>query len=169
MCIDVAKRLAAFGVLATPAFVLLVGWWPLNIMAALLVATFIAWLLELRSDGHRWLALLTFVVGGTVVEFWWPGLLCCLGARSFIRRPSIKTAIAWLLATASLWLVNGNFAAMAALPLIWGSAAFMFPLNGGDGSSMPSTPPTCSFLPLRCTSPAHRAVRGHAHKLRRTS
>eukprot|EP00456_Euglypha_rotunda_P051581 TRINITY_DN41655_c0_g1_i1.p1 TRINITY_DN41655_c0_g1~~TRINITY_DN41655_c0_g1_i1.p1 ORF type:complete len:304 (+),score=43.75 TRINITY_DN41655_c0_g1_i1:99-1010(+) len=125
----VVKRLAAFGVLATPAFVLLVGWWPLNIMATLLVATFIAWLLELRTVGHRSLALVTFVVGGTVVEFWWPGLLCCLGARSFIRRPSIKTAIAWLLATASLWFVNGNFAAMAALPLILGFSRIHVPLE----------------------------------------
>ncbi|WP_281076886.1 TraX family protein [Variovorax paradoxus] len=125
----VVKRLAASGVLATPAFVLLVGWWPLNIMATLLVATLIAWLLELRTVGHRCLALVAFVVGGTVVEFWWPGLLCCLGARSFIRRPSCRTAAAWLLATASLWLVNGNFAALAALPLIWGFSCIHVPLE----------------------------------------
>lgn len=118
----VMGRLAVCALLATPAFVHLVGWWPLNILATLFLATLIVWLLERGALVDHLLAVVAFVVGGAVVEFWWPALLCCLGAWAFIRSPSPARLVLWALATASLAIINGNFAALAALPLIGGAA-----------------------------------------------
>ena len=117
----VMKRLAIFALLATPAFVHLVGAWPLNILATLLLATLIVWLHERGGRVRRFAALIAFLLGGAMVEFWWPALLCCLGAWAFLRSPTRLRLLLWALATASLVLINGNFAALAALPLIWGA------------------------------------------------
>jgi hypothetical protein len=65
-------------------------------------------------------ALIAVLFGGAMVEFWWPALLCCVGAWAFLRTPSGLRLLLWSLATASLAAINGNFAALAALPLIWG-------------------------------------------------
>lgn len=124
----VVKRLAIFALLATPAFVHLVGWWPLNILATLLLATLIVWLIERGGRAARCMALVAFLIGGAIVEFWWPALLCCLGAWVFLRRPSILRLLLWVLATVSLAVINGNFAAVAALPLIWGARQVEVPL-----------------------------------------
>lgn len=125
----VMKRLGVFALLASPAFVLLVGWWPLNILATLLVATLMVWLFETGGIARGALAVATFVLGGAWVEFWWPGLLCCLGAWAYCRRPGAARLMMWVLATASLVFINGNFAALAALPLIWGATLVDLPLR----------------------------------------
>jgi hypothetical protein len=125
----VMRRLAIFAVLATPAFVLLVGWWPLNILATLFVATLIVYLAERGGIGCRLLCALTFIIGGALVEFWWPALLYCLGAWRFVRGPSAGRFTVWVIGTASLSLINGNFAALVALPLIWGASQVDFPLH----------------------------------------
>jgi len=115
----VMKRLAIFALLATPAFVRLVGWWPLNILATLLLTTLIVWLLDQGGRRMRCAAAIAFLIGGALVEFWWPALLYGLGARAFLHKPDAPRLLGWILATASLAVINGNFAALAALPLIW--------------------------------------------------
>lgn len=124
----VIKRLALFGGLSTPAFVYLVGWWPLNILFTLLVATLVVYLWERGGTGLRVLALLTFLIGGAFVEFWWPALLCCLGAWGFSRRPTAMRLLMWTLATTSLAIINGDFAAVVALLLIWGATQVDIPV-----------------------------------------
>jgi hypothetical protein len=124
----VMHRLAIFALLATPAFVHLVGGWPLNILATLFLATLVVWLLERGGRAQRCAALIAFLIGGALVEFWWPALLCCLGAWAFLRGPSKFRLLLWALATASLALINGNFAALAALPLIWGASRVDLPI-----------------------------------------
>ena len=124
----VMQRLAIFALLATPAFVHLVGGWPLNILATLFLATLVVWLLERGGRAQRCAALIAFLIGGALVEFWWPALLCCLGAWAFLRGPSKFRLLLWTLATASLALINGNFAALAALPLIWGASRVDLPI-----------------------------------------
>lgn len=125
----VMRRLLAFGALATPAFMVLVGWWPLNILFMLLLSTGIVWLIE-RGDAIRIaVAALSLVVAGAFVEFWWFGVLCCLGAWAFCRRPTSGRLALWMLAMASLWIVNRNFAAIAALPLIWGVSRVEIPMK----------------------------------------
>jgi hypothetical protein len=69
----IMTRLTIFGLLASPAFIalggLLDGWWPLNIMFALLVITATAYLIEYRTVGSYVTAVVVFLVGGTSVEF----------------------------------------------------------------------------------------------------
>ncbi|MBW8715680.1 MAG: conjugal transfer protein TraX [Variovorax paradoxus] len=125
----VMKRLAIFALLATPAFVHLVGWWPLNILATFFLATLIVRLLERGGWAARCTALIAFLVGGAVVEFWWPALLCCLGSWAFLRRPNGLRMLLWALAMASLTAINGNFAAAVALLLIWGARHVEIPLS----------------------------------------
>lgn len=124
----VMKRLAIFALLATPAFVQLVGWWPLNILATLWLATLIVSLLERGGRAAHRTAAFAFLLGGAVVEFWWPALLCCLGAWAFLRRPDGPRLLLWALAIASLAAVNANFAAVTVLPLIWGARKVDIPL-----------------------------------------
>lgn len=115
----VMRRLALFGALATPPFVHLVGWWPANVLFMLLVATAVVWLHGQHTRATRLLAVAAFVLGGAFVEFWWFGLAFCLTAWAYCRRPSLARALACVLATLGLAVVNRNFGALAALPLLW--------------------------------------------------
>jgi len=118
-----ARRLAVFGSIATIPFIALGGlgwgWWPLNIMATLLVATLCAWLIEVGGPVRLAAAAAVFIVGGALVEFWWPGLAACLLAWAYCRRPSWVTLALWVGALASLYVINGNLWALAAAPLIF--------------------------------------------------
>lgn len=117
----VACRLLVLGIGATPVFVALGGWWPLNILFTLLLATGIVRLLG-QGGVWRWLAAVTAVaIGGAGVEFGWFGVLACVSAWAYCRQPTPVRLACWAAALASLWGVNGNFAALAALPLIWGA------------------------------------------------
>ena len=121
-----ARRLALFGSIATVPFIALGGlgwgWWPFNIMATLLVATLCAWLIEVGGPARLALAGVVFIVGGALVEFWWPGLAACLLAWAYSRRPSWMTLALWVGALASLYVINRNLWALAALPLIFAAA-----------------------------------------------
>ena len=84
-----ARRLAIFGTIATMPFIALGGlgwgWWPFNIMATLLVATLCAWLIEVGGPARLVAAAAVFIVGGALVEFWWPGLAVCLMAWAYCQ------------------------------------------------------------------------------------
>lgn len=95
----------------------------------LFLATLIVRLLERGGWAARCTALIAFFVGGAVVEFWWPALLCCLGSWAFLRRPNGLRMLLWALAMASLTAINGNFAAAVALLLIWGARHVEIPLS----------------------------------------
>ena len=121
-----AGRVALFGSIASVPFIALGGlgwgWWPFNIMATLLVATLCAWLIEIGGPARLAMACLTFIVGGALVEFWWPGLAACLLAWAYCRRPSWLTLALWIGALASLYVINRNLWALAALPLIFAAS-----------------------------------------------
>jgi hypothetical protein len=127
--VRVMRRLLVFGALSTPMFVALVGWWPLNILFMLLLSTAITWLIERGGRMHTALAVLSFVLAGAVVEFWWFGVWTCLGAWAYCRRPTAGRLAFWTLSLASLWLVNRNFAALAALPLLLAATHVDLPLE----------------------------------------
>lgn len=95
------------------------GWWPLNILVTLLLATTILWLIELGGLWRRALAIALFIAGGSVVEFWWPGVAMCLAAWGYCRRPNSWALGLWIAATASLYVINRNFWALAAFPIIF--------------------------------------------------
>lgn len=115
----VTARLAIAGALATLPFVALGGlgwgWWPLNILATLLVAAGVMFLVDRKQCV---LAAVLFLVGGLFVEFWWPALAIAVGAWSYFRRPSWPALLLSLAGFVSLYLVNHNFWALATLPLI---------------------------------------------------
>ena len=116
-------RLAAFGVIASPFFIALGGlgwgWWPLNIMFTLFVAAAVLWLLEVRSSSAIAGAIVLFLVGGLFVEFWWPALACIVAAWLYCRRATWLRFVGWIAATGSLYLINDNLWALAALPALF--------------------------------------------------
>lgn len=124
----VMRRLVIFGVLSTPAFAYLVGWWPLNILFTLFTATLVVFMWERGGATRRLLACAVFVFGGALVEFWWPAILCCLGAWAFLKRPTAWRLALLAMATGSLAVINGNFAAVIALLLIWGATRVDIPM-----------------------------------------
>ena len=130
-----ARRLALFGGVATLPFVALGGlgwgWWPLNVMATLLVATLCAWLIDIGGPARRALACVVFIVGGALVEFWWPGVAACLLAWAYCRRPSWSKLALWVGALASLYVINGNLWALAAVPLVFAAGRVKLNLPHG--------------------------------------
>ena len=116
------KRLALFGALASPAFIalggLLAGWWPLNIMFALLAIAGVLYLLELGTVGSSIAAAVLFIVAGSSVEFWWPALAFGVAVWRYCKRPSWLPVACALVALMALWIVNKNYWAVAGIPLI---------------------------------------------------
>jgi hypothetical protein len=114
----VMKRLALFGLLATPPFVAMVGWLPFNIMFTLLLAAAVMWLMEQGGQPRIIAAAMLFIAGSPLVEFSWFGVLYCLAAWVACKRPGVVAFLSWTAAAASLYMTNGNFWAVAAIPLI---------------------------------------------------
>lgn len=119
----VSSRLAIAAALATVPFVGLGGlvweWWPLNILFAFLVAVGVMWLLERGGAARLAAAVLLSLLGGLLVEFWWPAVAMTIAAWRYTRRPGWTSLLLWIAAIASLYVINRNFWALAALPLIF--------------------------------------------------
>lgn len=121
--IRVMARLAVFGLFATPFYVALGdlagGWWPLNIMFTLLVATGMVFLAEKGGPVRAMSVTVLFLVGGAFVDYGWFGLAFCLTAWWYCRAPGWLTLAAWLAASTVLCLVSDNLWVLAALPIIF--------------------------------------------------
>ena len=130
--LKVTKRLALAGALAALPFVALGGlgwgWWPLNIMASLLVAAGVMSLIDRGSAAGVGGAVVLFVIGGALVEFWWPALAIAVGAWSYFRRPNWPALVFALLGLAALYVINKTLWAFAALPLILVAARVDLPV-----------------------------------------
>jgi len=113
------KRLLIFGLVASPMFVAMVGWWPLNIMFMLLLAVGFMLLLDRGGTWPRVLAMVVFVTGGAIVEFWWPAVLACVMAWAYCRTPTLNRLVVWVLAVTALGLINRNLWALAVFPVIF--------------------------------------------------
>lgn len=113
-------RLLFFGVLATPAYMLMKhmnGYFPLNILFTLFVTA--ACLYFYENNGKISLeSVAIFLVGGVFVEYSWFGVLLGISFWLVCKKPSWSSAVAALIATALLYLVNDNSWALAALPFI---------------------------------------------------
>ena len=118
-----AGRLAVVAAIAELPFIALGGlawgWYPFNILVALLIATSIIWCLDFGGPWRITLAVVLFIVGGAMVEFWWHGLAMCVAAWFYCRRPSWWALAIWIGATAALYMINGNLWALAAFPVIF--------------------------------------------------
>jgi hypothetical protein len=117
------RRLAAFGILAMPAFCLLGGLnaalRPLNIMFTLLILTATLNLVEYGTAGNWAAVIFVFLLGGANVEFWWPALVFGLAVWHYGKRPGVMPLTIALAALLGLWIVNGNLWAMVVLPVIF--------------------------------------------------
>jgi len=116
------KRLALFGILATPAFIglggLVAGWWPLNIMFALLVMTLTIYMMDRHTTVSTIAAACVFIVGGSSVEFWWPGITIGIAIWSYCKTPSLSAIVIAIAALAATRVINGNYWALASIPII---------------------------------------------------
>lgn len=116
------KRLALAGLAATPFFIGLGGlvwsWWPLNIMFMLLIAACVVILIE-QGGLMRWTgAVMLFVLGGALVEFWWFALAFVVSAWWYFKTANKVAVAVCAVALAALFVVNKNFWALAAIPLM---------------------------------------------------
>jgi hypothetical protein len=126
------KRLALFGLLATPPFIalgcLLAGWWPLNILFTLLSLTTICYFLEQQTISGYLIACAVFIVGGSSVEFWWPALAFGIALWWYCKTPQLTPLIIAMVALLSLRIINSNYWAFAALPILITSTAVNIPM-----------------------------------------
>jgi hypothetical protein len=116
------RRLAIYGVIATPFFLALAdrvgGWWPLNILFMLLTAAGVACLLQKNGIVNRIGAIALFALGGSVVEFWWFGVAFVLAAKWYVTSARVAALIVCALPLAGLQLLDNGLWALAALPLM---------------------------------------------------
>lgn len=123
MHVKLVARLGLIGAMSCPAFISLGGvawgWWPLNIMFTLLAGVAVVACLARGGKGKTALALALFMVGGGLVEFWYLGVGLVVAAWWYYKR---RTTLAWMgviAMLAALALLNHNFWALAALPIVW--------------------------------------------------
>lgn len=125
-------RLAIFGALATPPFIglggLISGWWPLNIMFALLVMTAILYLLDRRTIWGKIIAIIVFIIGGSSVEFWWPAVLLGIAVWSYCKQPRLSPLILAVLSLVAMRIINGNYWALAAIPIAIAACGVAIPM-----------------------------------------
>lgn len=118
----VANRLVMFGLMASPAFILLGGviddWWPLNILFTLLTITLVIYFIDKGGRNNLLAASAVFIACGAVVEFWWPAILMGVLLWFYLRHSSVYCLVGAVLACGSLWYINGNFYALLSVPLI---------------------------------------------------
>ena len=116
------QRLAACGVLALPAFLLLGGvnaaLRPLNIMFTLLILTATLNLVECGTASNWSAAVFVFLAGGANVEFWWPALVFGLAVWRYGKHPGMMPLALALTALLALWVVNDNLWALAVVPVV---------------------------------------------------
>lgn len=119
-----SQRLFWFGLAAAPMFYVLVGIWPLNILFTLLVSAGVIALVQRGGRLNMLAASALFLLGGAVVEFWWPAVALVVASWLYCRRPRISAALCMLGALVVLNLVNKNWWAFAAVPMLLLASAF---------------------------------------------
>ena len=117
-----AIRLACFGLVASVPFVavnkLPDGWWPLNMMFTLLVGVIAAWLFDMKKARATIVGILVLAWGGGLVEYWWPAIGIMLCVWAYRREPSKGAVIGFVFSLLLLYFVNGNFWALAVVPVL---------------------------------------------------
>ena len=120
--VRVLTRLLICGAIASIPFIALGGlgfvWWPLNSMGTLAVSVGVMYLIESRPPFWKTKAATMFLLGGALVEFWWPGVALCVGAWWYCTHPTGGALLFWLAGTAGLTLINGNWWACASFAVV---------------------------------------------------
>ncbi len=115
-------RLAVCGAAASPVFIALGGvshgWWPLNILFTLLVLTATLRLITLGTFQGYLIAGAVFILGGSLVEFWWPALVFGIAVWSYARCPGILALLLGCISCVALGYINGNQWALGSIPIL---------------------------------------------------
>jgi hypothetical protein len=91
---------------------------PLNILATLLVATSTVYLFE-QGGLKRWHGILVFMAGGCIVEGNWFAVAVCMTAYRYCQSPTVLRLSSLMASLAVLGLfINANQWALAVLPVI---------------------------------------------------
>jgi hypothetical protein len=94
------------------------GLLPLNVLFTLAAGAAIVALLERPTQGREAAAVVLFVGAGGVVDFGWTGIALFVACWQCFRNPSVFWAFAAIALLTLLFGTNGNFWALAALPVI---------------------------------------------------
>jgi hypothetical protein len=114
------KRLVVYGAAACPFYYLLYGGiWPLNVLWLLATATFCIYCIERQSAKWTAAAVVVALAMGAWAEFFWFGLIYCIGAFWYCRHGSRAGAAWWLIGAISLGLVNRNEWALLVFPILY--------------------------------------------------
>lgn len=123
-------RLIIFGCIAEiPFFMLGDLYWsfyPLNVMFTLAALTLTLWQLRNR---HYFVAIICFLFGGAVGEYWWPALALGIGIFWYKKTPNFIAIFVIFLSLYSLGFINHNNYAFLCLPLVI-LLIVLKPLNG---------------------------------------
>ena len=117
--VRVMKRLAIFALIAAIPHIILDGrFFPLNILATLLVATGTVYLFE-QCRLKRWYGILIFIVGGFIVEGNWFAVAVCMTAYRYCQSPTVLRLLSFMASIVVLGLfINANQWVLAVLPVI---------------------------------------------------
>ena len=119
----VGSRLFIFGLLSCiPLFLIqpINNWLPLNILFTFLIGVLI--LQSIEAGGRWWpVAFCLFIVGGALVEYWWPGLAIFVGGYYLFRKKSVLAGSLVIIGLFYLSMINGSHWAFLSL-LIFAAA-----------------------------------------------
>lgn len=117
-----ARRLLIAALIAQIPFFAVGGtivWaWPLNVLFTLWVGCQIVWTLDRGGRFARIRAVVHFVLGGALVEFWWPAIALVIGAWLWGRGKPVGAVSAAVFGFAGLQLINGTAWAWLSIPLV---------------------------------------------------
>ena len=128
----VSTRLLLFGCIATIPLVAIHGTneygWPLNILFTLLVSTLLIWLLDLNKPRLMIAILPLFSFASMLPEFWHVGTATTVAAWYFCKNPRVSSLVLWAISVAALAVINKNFYALLAIPLIYAAQYVRLPV-----------------------------------------
>jgi hypothetical protein len=117
------QRLLIYGLCAMPFFItlnpiIIKGWYPLNIMFTLLVSTACIFLLEKGDAASLLLFIAALLLGGALVEYWYPAILFTVFSWQYCREGKKQWLLGMLLMMFPIAIVNGSMSGAFALVLI---------------------------------------------------
>lgn len=115
-------RLIIFGILAIPGYMAmrhLQTLYPLNIMFSLAASTAVLYFYEEGGGANKTISLFIILLGGLFVEYDWIGIIFCITAWCYCRKPSILSLFACIVAFIFLDLQNRNSWALLSIAVIF--------------------------------------------------
>ena len=116
-------HLFIFAVIASIPYILMSGYTikilPLNILFTLLATTLVIENIDKRRMETVFAAVVIFIISGYFVEYWWPAMAMGVSAWAYFKFRKAYFLALTLVFCLSLYFVNGNFWALASLPIIY--------------------------------------------------